>query len=66
MYHKRQSYDVCYLRYQERQTEFFVILDHFLPFYNIKNQKFEKLKKASGDIILDRRTKNYDQMMYGS
>ena len=30
------------------QTEFFVILNHFLPFYlpkNLKNQNFEKLKK---------------------
>ena len=34
---------------------FFVILDSFFPFYpanNSKNQNFEKLKKASGDIII--------------
>ena len=33
---------------QARQTEFFVILDHFLPFYpynNPKTQNFQKLKK---------------------
>ena len=37
-----------------KQTEFFVILDHFLPFYppnNPKNQNFGKSKKAPGDII---------------
>ena len=32
MYNKWQSYDAWFLRYGERQTEFFVILDHFLPF----------------------------------
>ena len=31
--HKWQSYDVCFLRYWVRQTDFFVILDHFLLFY---------------------------------
>ena len=33
-----------------RQTDFFVILGHFLPFYlinNPKNQNFEKLKKKT-------------------
>ena len=48
VYQKWQSYDVWFLRYWARQTEFFVILDHFLPFYplnNLKNQNFEKLKK---------------------
>ena len=33
MYQKPQSYDVRFLRYGVRQTEFFVILDRFLPFY---------------------------------
>ena len=36
-------------------TEFFLILDHFLPFYpigNTKNQNFEKMKKTPGDIII--------------
>ena len=31
-YHKLQSYDVGFLRYEVQQTEIFVILDHFLPF----------------------------------
>ena len=49
---------------------FFVILDHFLPFYfpnNPKNQNFEKLKKAHQDIIiLLKCTKNHDHILYCS
>ena len=33
VYHKWQSYDIWFLRYQLQQTDFFVILDHFLLFY---------------------------------
>ena len=39
---------VWFLRYGVWQAEFFVILDHFLPFYfpnNPKYQNFEKMKK---------------------
>ena len=54
----------------ERDRQFFVILDHLLPFYppmDPKNQNFEKMKEAPGDIIiLHVCNKNYDQMMYGS
>ena len=42
------SYNVWLLRYEAWQTEFFVILDHFLYFYpfdNPKSQHFEKMKK---------------------
>ena len=45
---KSQSYDVCFLRYDTRQIEFFVILGYFFPFYptkNQKNQNFEKMEK---------------------
>ena len=52
-----------------RQTDFFVILDHFLPFYppnNPKNQNFEKMKKLTGDIILYSCNINDNHMMYGS
>ena len=52
-YHKWQSYDVWFLRYEMQQTELLVILDHFLPFYplnNPKNQNFGKLKKKSLEI----------------
>ena len=60
MYQKSQSHDVWFLRYRVRQTEFFVILGHFLSFYHpsvplmiSKNQNIEKkIKKMSGDIIL--------------
>ena len=41
------NHDVWFLRYGAWHTEFFVILDHFLPFYtsnNLKNQNFEKMK----------------------
>ena len=36
-------------------TEFFIILDYFLPFYllkNLENQDFAKMKKVLGDIII--------------
>ena len=54
MYQKFQSYDVWFLRYGVWRTEFFVILDHFLPFYhpnNPKNQKFWKNKKHLGYLF---------------
>ena len=40
--------DLWFLRYGAWQTEVFVILDSFLPFYpsnNLKNQNFEKMNK---------------------
>ena len=59
-----------FLRHGEWQTEFFFILDHFLPFTphnNLKNQNFEKMKITHGDIIiLDKCTKNHDHMLYCS
>ena len=49
---------------------FFLILDHFLPFYptnNPKNQIFETMEKIPGDIIiLYMCTINENHMMYGS
>ena len=48
VYNKWRPYDVWFLRYKVWMTEFFLILDHFLPFYpigNTKNQNFEKMKK---------------------
>ena len=69
-YHKLQSYDVWFLRYGVRHTEFFVTLDCFLPFYpptNPENQNFEKMKKNIEDIInLHMCTINDNHMMYGS
>ena len=70
LHHKWQSYDVWFLRYGVQQTEFFVILDHFLPFYppmDPENQNFEKMKKTLEDIIiLQMCTINDSHMMYGS
>ena len=64
------SYDVWFLRYRARRTDFFVIVDHFLPFCtpnNPKNQNFEKMKKSPRDIvILHKCTKNHDHMLYCS
>ena len=52
------------------RTEFFVILDCFLPFSfhdNPKNQNFEKMKKTPrGIIILHMCTINDNHMRYGS
>ena len=65
VHHKWQSYDVWFLRYGARQTEFFVILDRFLPFYppnDPENKNFEKTKKAPGHIILQKCTKNHDHI----
>ena len=41
--HKSESYNVWFLRYWACQTEFFVILDHFLPF-PLTTQKIKILK----------------------
>ena len=38
-------YEVQFLRYRVRQTEFFVILYHFLTFYHLTSKKIEILKK---------------------
>ena len=45
LHHKWQSYDVWFLRYGVQQTEFFFILDCFLPFYPLWTQKIKILKK---------------------
>ena len=48
VHHKWQSYDVWFLTYRVWQTEFFVILDRFLPFYppmDQGNQNFQKNRK---------------------
>ena len=44
VYQKWQSHDEWFLRYRAQPTEFFVILNHFMPFYP-KNQNFEKKEK---------------------
>ena len=64
------DHDVWFLRYEARQTGFFVILGYFLPFYppnNPENQTFEKMKKNPGDIILHKYHKwqSYDKWFLG-
>ena len=70
LHHQWQSYDVLFLRYEARQTECFVILDCFLPFYppmDPENENFEKKNKTPEDIIiLQICTINDSHMMYGS
>ena len=74
MYQKSQLYDVRFLRYGVRQTEFFVILGHFLPFNPLmdpENQNFEKMKKKQKQtpkdiILLQMCTINDNHMMHGS
>ena len=66
--HKWQSHDVWFLRYGARQTQVFVILDHFLPIYPPmkKTQNLEKKEKTPEYIIiLKMRTINDSYMMYG-
>ena len=44
------DHDVWFPRYGVWQTEFFVILGHFLPYHttnNLKTQNFEKIKKST-------------------
>ena len=60
-----------FLRHGAQQTDFFVILDHFLPFYppmDPENQNFGKtIKKIPEDmIILQMCTISDSHMMYGS
>ena len=45
----------CVVPEMQSETEFFVVLDHFLPFYppnNLKIKILKKWKKSSGDIII--------------
>ena len=45
----------CVVPEMQSETEFFVVLDHFLPFYPLNNLKIKilkKWKKSSGDMII--------------
>ena len=70
LYHKciNENHDVWFPRYGVWQTEFFLTLDHFLPFYspnNPKNHNFDKVKKTTREIIiLYKCTINENYMMY--
>ena len=71
-YHKSKSYDVWFLRYGARRTEFFsfwTILPRCPPppLNNPKNQNFEKWKKTPTDItILHKCATNDNHMIYCS
>ena len=50
---KSKSCDVWFLRYGVQQTELFVIIDCFLPFYHpLDPENFSKIKKTLQDIII--------------
>ena len=70
VYQKWQSYDVWFLRYGAWQTEFFVILDYFLPFYPHKTQKIKILKNEKIQLEISSFytcvPKSNDHMMYSS
>ena len=67
-YLKNLKYKNSEIMKQEWDTKFFVIFDLFWPFtYDPEKQKFETMKKTSGDIIiLHVCTIDYDHMMYSS
>ena len=46
VYRKWWSYDVWFLRYGVRQTEFFIILGHFLPFYPLIDPEYKNFEKC--------------------
>ena len=70
VYHKSRSYayDVWFLRYKVKWTEFFVILSHFLPFNLLTIQKIKILKNKKSLEILSFYTcvPNANHMMYDS
>ena len=65
MYTKNHNH-IRYSSWDMEWDRMFVIFDQFLPFHppnNPQNQNFEKMKKASGGvIILHMCTKNQDHM----
>ena len=68
VYQKSQSFMMYSSWDRVRETELFVILDHFLLLYppnNLKNQNFGKMEKNPGDIIFHKYTKTNNHMMYG-
>ena len=57
LYHKCQSYDVWFMRYEAGRTEFYVIFDCLVQFYppnNPKNQILKNWKKH-----LEKKTNNF-------
>ena len=50
LHHKWQSNDVWFLIYGVQQTDVFVILDNFLPFYPLWTQKIKILEKWTTNL----------------
>ena len=67
--HVYQKHYLWFLRYGARQTEFFVIMDRFLPFYPLWTQKIKiykkRKKKLKYIIILEMFTVNDSYVIYG-
>ena len=66
VYHKSQSYNEWFPRYQARQRDFFVILDYFLPFYSLTTQTIKILKKWKIHLEILSFYKCVPSMMYDS
>ena len=73
VYQKSQSYNVRFRRYEVWQTEFFVIMDRFLPFYPpppLTTRKIKILKNWEKSLELSsfyqKCTRNHDHMLYHS
>ena len=71
VYHKWQSNDIWFLRYQLQMTIFFLIFSNFFAYLPPTAQKTKiskkKIKKTPGDIIiLQKYTKKHDHMLYCS
>ena len=67
VYHRCQSFDVWFFRYEAQRTEFLVILGDYLPILPLtqKIKILKKWKKIPGYIIiLQKCTKNHDHMLY--
>ena len=64
---KSKSCDVWFLRYGVRQTELFVIIDCFLPFYHpLDPENFSKIKKNTSRYYhFTNVYRNDSQMIYG-
>ena len=71
VYHKWQWYDYGSWDMKDDKKNYFVILDHFLPFYppkNLKSKSFKKLKKKNTEliIILQKCSISHYHMLYSS
>ena len=60
------KYDVWSRRYEAWWTEFFVILNHFLPFYPHKNSNNQNFEKNFKNAWRYHHSKNHDHMPHYS